>query len=337
VPTDHAEMVVLDTDPGIGPGLDADDPLALLLILASPELELRGVTTVFGNVPVERSTESALRVLEAVGRLDVPVARGMAVPLNGRLHPESVAEYAAQHQRIGPVDADRIERGRVAEHGVDLLIRTVLENPHQVRIIAVGPLTNVATAILKEPSFASKVKAITIMGGAFGFDTEFGRGNITPSAEYNIWHDPDAAKIVFGAGIPMTACGLDVTNPNKGTVLTEDQLLALVSKETAFTAFLHQMCKTYIDEPRFTWTAGQNSCILYDPVAVGSVIDPSLVRTRRTTVRVETRGEYTSGQTIADLRSDEEGHVDVAVDVDGPRFVKLFVERLTELRDATTA
>ena len=335
MPTDRAEMIVLDTDPGIGPRLDADDPLALLLILASPELELRGVTTVFGNVAVERSTESALRVLEAAGRLDVPVARGMAVALNGRLHDESVAEYAAQEQRIGPVDGDRIERGRVAEHGVDFLIRTVLENPHRVRIIAVGPLTNVATAILKEPTFASKVKAITIMGGAFGFDAEFGRGNITPSAEYNIWHDPDAAKIVFDSGIPMTACGLDVTNPSTGTVLTEDQLLALVDTRTAFTAFLHQMCRTYIDEPRFRWTAGQNSCILYDPVAVGSVIDPSLVRTRRAAVRVETRGEYTSGQTIVDLHSDEVGHVDVAVDIDGPRFVELFLARLTSLRDAT--
>ncbi|MFP5072208.1 nucleoside hydrolase [Pseudonocardia nantongensis] len=335
MPTDRAEMVVLDTDPGIGPRLDADDPLALLLILASPELELRGVTTVFGNVTVERSTESALRVLEAVGRLDVPVARGMSVALNGRLHDESVAEYAAQEQRIGPVDGDRVEHGRVAEHGVDFLVRTVLENPHQVRIIAVGPLTNVATAILKEPTFVSKTKAITIMGGAFGFDTGFGRGNITPSAEYNIWHDPDAARIVFESGIPMTVCGLDVTNPSKGTVLTEDQLLELVNKETAFAEFLHQMCKTYIDEPRFAWTTGQNSCILYDPVAVGSVIDPSLVRTRRTKVRVETRGEYTNGQTIADLRSDEGGHVDVAVDVDGPRFVELFVKRLTELRDAT--
>lgn len=334
-----AERVIFDTDPGIGAGLDADDPLALMLILASPELELVGVTPVFGNVEVNRATESALRVLEAARRTDIPIARGLSRAIDGTLHDASRAEYEKQASRIGAVDLERVEAERSREHAVDFIIRTVHEDPGNISIIAVGPLSNVAMALLKDPSLASKIKRVVIMGGAFGFEPNFGRGNVTPCAEYNIWHDPLAAKVVFESGVPLLAAGLDVTNPNKGTVLYEERLQGLVSAETEFSKFLHEICRNYIDAPRFNWTSGRRGCILYDPVAVAAAIDPTLVETRRFHVLIETSGQHAAGQTIVAARPDDptDGPIEVCVDVDGERFVDFFLERISALRDSTVA
>jgi len=327
--------MILDCDPGIGPGLDADDPLAILLVLASKELELEGITTVFGNVEVARATNSALCVLEAAGRTDITVAMGMSGPLSGSLHSKSIEEYRKHIHWIGPIQFNRIESSLHQLHAIDFIVSKAREKPGEITIIAVGPLTNVAMAILKEPSLKQYIKGITIMGGAIGADPIFGRGNITPVAEYNIWHDPLAAKIVFESGIPLTMVGLDVTNPNKGTILLEEQLLKLVEKKTAFTEFLYELCKTYIDEPKFNWNdQGQNrrGCVLYDPVAVAATINPSLVTTRKMIVRVETKGDYAEGQTIADLtRENDQSNCDVCVDVDGERFVQLFLTRIASL------
>lgn len=333
------QRIIFDTDPGIGAGLDADDPLALMLILASEELELMAVTTVFGNVEVARATESALRVLEATARQDIPVAMGMSRSIDGVLHPESAVEYQKHLEQIGPVDLERVERERTPEHAVDLIVRTVNEHPGEITILAVGPLTNVAMAILKDPSLAEKVNRIAIMGGAFGFEPEFGRGNVTPTAEYNIWHDPAAAKVVFESGIPLLAAGLDVTNPNKGTVLYEDRLMDLIDGQSAFSEFLHTVCRNYIDAPRFDWTSGKKGCILYDPVAVAAVVDPSLVEVRNLPVLVETGGQYSAGQTIAVVRQEggQQHTVDVCVDVDGERFVDFFVTRIAALRERCAA
>jgi inosine-uridine nucleoside N-ribohydrolase len=331
----NPQPVIFDTDPGIGAGLDADDPLALMLILASDELELLGVTTTYGNVEVARATESALRVLEAAHRPDIGVHQGLSRAIDGSIHAESLERYERHSQRSGSVDLDRVERGRSSEHAVDFIIRSVHERPGEITLIAVGPLSNVAMALVKDPSIAPKVKQITIMGGAFGFDTEFGRGNVTPVAEYNIWHDPLAAKVVFESGIPLVAVGLDVTNPNKGTVLLEANLQELVADGSEFSEFLYLICRNFIDEPRFDWVRG--GCILYDPVAVASVIDPSLVTTRHLPVLVETGGSYGAGQTIPIVRAEgtSDYSIDIAVDVDGDGFVDLFLRRIASLRDAT--
>ena len=184
-------------------------------------------------------------------------------------------------------------------------------------------------ALLKEPSIKAKIPRIAIMGGAFAREPQFGRGNITPVAEYNIWNDPLAADIVFESGIPITAVGLDVTNPAKGTVMYEEQLFGLVKQRNKLSAFLHDVCKTYIDTPKFNWA--KKGCLLYDPLVVGTLVDRSLVTTERSRVRVETVSELTRGQTVA-FPSDE-GTVDVCVDVNGPGFVELFVSRLQALVD----
>lgn len=331
--SESQQRLIIDCDPGIGPGLDADDSLAILLALSSSEVELEGVTTVFGNVEVRRSTENALRVLEAAGRPDIPVAMGMSVPLSGELNRRSNDEYARQLARLPEIDLERVEAERSPLHAADFIAARVAESPGEIWIAAVGPLTNVAMAILKEPALKQQIAGITIMGGAFGREPVFGRGNITPVAELNIWGDPWAANVVFDSGIPITAVGLDVTNPNKGTVLYEDQLMRLVEQKTPFTEFLYGVCRTYIDSPKFAWA--RKGCVLYDPVAVATVIDRSLVTTERATVHVEAVGAHAVGQTIA--YQDEDGNVDVCVDVDGDRFVALFLERLGSLVEATAA
>jgi purine nucleosidase len=322
------QRVIIDCDPGIGPGLDADDGLAILFALASPELEVEAVTTIFGNVEVRRATDNALRVLDAVGRPDVPVAMGMSVPLSGRLHPREADEYEQQIARLKPIDEQRLGR-RSDRHAVDLIIERVTARPGEVAVLAVGPLTNVAMAILKEPALKDAIPQITIMGGAFAREPEYGRGNITPVAELNMWGDPLAADVVFGSGIPIVAAGLDVTNPAKGTVLYEDQLLALLGGGTAtpFTEFLDELCRTYIEAPKFNWA--RRGCVLYDPVAAATLVDRSLVTTAKARVRVETASEHAYGQTID--YADPDGNVDVCVDIDGAAFVRLFVQRLGDL------
>jgi purine nucleosidase len=326
-----AKRIILDCDPAIGPGLDADDVLALLFVLASPELKLEGVTTTYGNVEAWRATENALRTLEAAQRLDVPVSMGMTMPLAGRLHDRAIQEFELHRSKVGPIDRERVRKGRSPQHASDFIVSKAMENPGEITVLAVGPLTNLAMAMLKEPELKSNLRQITILGGAFGREPQFGRGNITPVAEYNIWHDPLAADIVFTAGVPMTVVGLDLCNPNKNTVLYEDQLMSLVERKTPFTAFLREVCETYIKAPKFTWA--KKGCVLYDILAAATLVDRSLIVTEKSNVRVETVGELAMGQTIAS--PSEQGNVDLGVDVDGPRFISLFVERIQKLVDRT--
>ena len=325
------KRIILDCDPAIGPGLDADDVLAMLFVLGSPELKLEGVTTTYGNVEVLRATENALRTLEAAGRSDIPVSMGMSMPLSGRLQPRAVKEYEGHKTRVGPIDVARVEKGKGPLHASDFIISKVMESPGEISILAVGPLTNLAISIIKQPELKEKIRQVTILGGAFGREPTFGRGNITPVAEYNIWGDPLAADIVFTAGIPMRAIGLDLCNPAKGTVLYEDQLMSLVERKSPFTAFLREVTDTYIKFPKFTWA--KKGCVLYDILAAATLVDPSLVKTEKSDVRVETVGELAIGQTIA--TPSESGHVEIGVDVDGPAFVDLFVKRIRSLVDAT--
>jgi inosine-uridine nucleoside N-ribohydrolase len=326
--------VIIDCDPGIGPGLDADDGLAILLALASPELRVEAVTTVFGNVSAIRAADNALRIVEAAGRSDIPVARGMGTPLRGELSREASEEYAAQDGRLVPVREEHVTRSSSRQHAVDLLIEQVLQAPGELSILAIGPLTNVAMAILKEPAFRTAVRRIVMMGGAFGHDPQFGRGNVTPVAELNMWNDPLAADIVFRSGIPITAVGLDITNPNAGTVLYEDQLRGLLAgRPSGLQTFLGEMCGTYIKAPRFDWAQG--GCVLYDAVAAAVLAQPGLADTLTAAVRVSVSDPLTAGQTVASPSPG--GNVRVSTGIDGPAFVGLFLERITRLLDEAAA
>lgn len=320
------QRMIIDCDPGIGPNLDADDVLAILYCLASPELKLEAVTTVFGNVAVDRGAQNAVRVLAAAGRTGIPVAAGMDRPLSGVLQAENVAEYREQGDRLPALDP--AAPGVLSTHAVDLLIETVRATPGELAILAVGPLTNIAMAILKEPRMRDWIPRIVIMGGAFGRDAEFGRGNVTPVAELNIWNDPRAAEIVFASGIPLTAAGLDVTNPNTGSVLYRPQLDQLLSVgDNVLSRFLAEAVRTYIDAPRFNWA--KDGCVMYDAVAAATLAEPGLGTGLRGTVRVGEIGTLAEGQTV--FTPDESGHVTILTAFQGERFIEQFVERVGAL------
>src|SRR6185437_15919771 len=190
--------IILDTDPGI------DDALALVLALDSPEVQLEAITTVHGNVPVEMTTRNALGLLEVAGRSDVPVARGSAQPL---VRAPVDAKYVHGPTGLGTLALPEPQTSVVTQSAADLIIERVQAAPGEVTLVPIGPLTNLALALRREPAIASQVREVVIMGGALRVP-----GNVTPAAEFNIYADPHAAQVVFKAGWPIRLVALDVTN-----------------------------------------------------------------------------------------------------------------------------
>ncbi len=294
--------VILDCDPG------HDDAIALLLALASPELELVGVTTVHGNQTLEKTTDNALRVLALVGRSDVPVAAGADRPLSRELH---VAAHVHGDSGLdGPVLPERASEP-VGLHAVDFLVEHV--TPETV-LVPVGPLTNVALALDRgiEPA------RIVLMGGAVA------EGNMTPAAEFNIWADPEAAARVFGSGLDVTMIGLDVTHAALLTPPWAERFRA-AGRVGTFVAELVEFFKRY-----HARTYGWDGAPIHDAVALAHVFRPGLVATEHMNVEVETGSELTRGRTVADRwhRTDREPNAHVGVSIDGDGFLSLLLERI---------
>ena len=306
--------VLIDTDPGV------DDALALLLAFGSPELKIEGVTTVVGNVSLELANLNALKLLEFLGAVDVPVAPGAAEPLV-----REAVDGVGIHGETGLGEAVLPEptlklNGRSA---VQLIVEKAEELGDRLTIIPIGPLTNIASAIQAKPGIVEEVEGLVIMGGAFNL-TPYGHGNMNAVAEYNIWHDPEAAKIVFDSGIPVKAVGLDVT-ANPLNRLTPELFAEFESLDTARARLVADLCRNLVRR--------MNGLSLHDPLAVAAVVDPSLVETLRFKVEVETVGALTRGMTIVDRRryhetSETEVNVDVCVSVDNERFLRLFMDRV---------
>jgi len=307
--------VIIDTDPGV------DDALALMLAFSSPELRVEAVTTVVGNVSHEKAHRNALKMLEFLGVTDVPVARGAAKPL---LRPPLDAEEV--HGKTGLGDAVLPEPKLRSDErtAVGLILEKAEELKGRLTLVAIGPLTNIAAAVLAEPRLPDQVAGLVIMGGAFNV-TPYGHGNVTPVAEFNIWHDPEAAKIVFDSGMQVTAVGLDVTT-HPDSRLSPSRFKEIEGMGTRRSRLVADLCRSLVQ--RF------GGFSLHDPLAVAAAADPSLVETRRFVVDVETTGELTRGQTIADrrrpghIRRRREPNVDVCVSVDGDRFLELFMDRV---------
>ena len=307
--------VIVDTDPGV------DDALALMLAFNSPELVVEAVTTVAGNVSQEKAHRNALRMLDFLGISGVPVARGAAKPL---LRGASGAEEF--HGETGLGDAVLPEpRLRSDERSaVELILKKAEELGERLTLVAIGPLTNIASAIIAEPRMVDEVAGLVIMGGAFNV-TPHGHGNVTPVAEFNIWHDPEAAKMVFDSGMPVTAVGLDVTT-HPDNRLSKSSFEEIEKIGTRRARLVADLCRSPVQ--RF------GGLSLHDPMAVAAALDPSLAETERFAVDVETDGELTRGQTIADrrdprrVRRRREANVDVCVSVDGARFLRLFMDRV---------
>ncbi len=301
------QKAILDTDPGI------DDLLAILFAYASPECELLGVTTVAGNCPVEDGIRHAMALKELLGADDLPISRGCYKPLVRPLRTQKT--IYGMHERI-PLDDDPMWHSRVdRRHSVDFLLEQVNRFPGEITIYPLGPLTNIAAALQLDPEFAGKVKEIFLMGGAACVP-----GNATPTAEFNIWVDPEAASQVFESGIPITMVGLDVTGE---AALHREDIPALDAVQTPVGRFIREVTRHYLDEG--------HPCILFDPLAVAVGLLPELViEAPKTAVMIETKGEFTSGTTVCDFhnRFKRNTNAHVCLRVDAPRFMDLFWERV---------
>jgi inosine-uridine nucleoside N-ribohydrolase len=297
--------LVLDCDPG------HDDAIALLLALASPEVELLGVTTVHGNQTLDKTTDNALRVLELVGRSDVPVARGADRPLARELH---VAAHVHGDSGLDGPELPPATGAPVEQRAVDFLLEHV--DPDVV-LVAVGPLTNVALALDE----GLRPQRIVLMGGAIG------EGNMTPAAEFNIWADPEAAQRVFHAGVPVTMVGLDVTHRALLTPAWGERFRA-AGRVGAFVADLVEFFKRY-----HARTYGWDGAPIHDAVALAQAFRPGVVATEHVNVEVELESELCRGRTVVDRwhRTERPPNADVAVDIDGDAFLELLLERIGRL------
>jgi len=302
--------ILLDCDPG------HDDAIALLLALASPELEVLGVTTVHGNQTLEKTTANALRVLELVERGDVPVAAGADRPLAREL---TVASHVHGESGLDGPTLPQPSHLPIAQQAVDFAVEQLVSSPRPVTIVATGPLTNVA--LLLDATHGENVERIVLMGGSIA------EGNMTPAAEFNIWADPEAADRVFRSGLDVTMVGLDVTHRALLTSAMADELRRR-GRVGAFVADLVEFFKRYHEE-----TYGWDGAPIHDAVAVAHVIRPGLLETHLRNVEVELTSELCRGRTVVDLwrRTERAPNVRVAVDIDADAFFALLFERLGQL------
>ncbi|MGH3105069.1 MAG: nucleoside hydrolase [Gaiellaceae bacterium] len=307
-----ATPILIDCDPG------HDDAIALLLALASPELDLLGVTTVSGNQTVEKTTANAIRLLEFAGRGDVPVARGADRPL---LRERFVAAYVHGESGLDGPELAEPTRGPLEQHAVDFLAERIVGADRPVTLIPVGPLTNVGLLLARHPDAAARLDRIVLMGGAIA------EGNVTPAAEFNIWADPEAAQRVFESGIDVTMIGLDVTH--KALLLPEHAERLRASGRTG--KLVAELLDFYGEFHRRTY--GWDGSPIHDAVAVAHVVRPELVETLRRHVAVDCASELCRGRTVVDLwrRTENLPNAEVGVAVDADAFVELLLERLASL------
>ncbi len=306
--------IILDVDTGV------DDALAILMAAKHPSLELMGVTTVAGNVGLEHTTRNSLQVLELVGRDDIPVAVGAHRPML-RVLRDAASFHGANG--LNDIVLPAPKRRPIDQHAVDFIIDLVRRYPHEITLIPLGPLTNIAMAILKDAELATLVKNVVLMGGA-----AFCPGNHGPFAEFNIWVDSEAAKIVFESGIPITMVGLDVTMK---TMFTTDHLQDLISRgDTAISRFVSDMMTPFFKRAsNLPWYRG---FAMHDPLTIGAVVDPTLLETKPYRVDIETKGELTEGMTVVEHRArpmlspDYRPNAQVAIGVDADRFLKLWID-----------
>jgi inosine-uridine nucleoside N-ribohydrolase len=339
--------VIIDTDPGV------DDALALLLAMRSPELKIEAITPVAGNVPLELTLPNALRMVEIAGRMDIPVAAGAKAPLLRRL---VTATYVHGENGLGGTGFPEPKIKPVAQPAAELIRQIIRKHPGEVTLLPIGPLTNIATALNLDSELAGMARGIVMMGGSLS------GGNITPAAEFNIYVDPEAARIVFQSGIPITMVGLDAT---RKTSLTEAHVQVLEAAQNPVSQAAAKIGRNALNRNREQgFVSGPN---MHDSLAVAGFLDPSLLTLKDYYVDVETTGELTAGETLGysptagDLKrkagQDKQQNLNmsirgsaptlasirtspvlrdkfvpnakVAVDVDSPRFFDLLIGRLS--------
>lgn len=326
------EKLILDCDPG------HDDAIAILLAAGSPHIELLGITTVAGNNSVDNVTRNAQAVCEVAG-IDVPIAKGANVPF---VTPQIVSEDIHGDSGMdGPV-LPEVTGQLDPRHAIDFIIDTVMAHePGTVTLAPVGPFTNIALAMRKEPEIIGRVQRVVAMGGSYT------RGNVTPSAEYNIYVDPESAEAVFRADWPVTMMGLDLTHQALATPELQQRVRDIGGD---ISQFILDIWEFFGDTYREVF--GFDSPPVHDACCVAALIDPQAFRTEKAHVAVELHGEFTKGMTVVNFAEKKGMHhatgvsdrlqdfrTDVATELDWPRFAELVVDavtRLTETRSTAT-
>ncbi len=319
------QRVIVDTDPGV------DDAMAILLALNSPELKVEALTVVPGNVDARQGLENALKIVSLAGRCDVIVAGGAKHPLNQKL---ITAQFWHGPNGLAGVELPASKCKADPRFGPDLIIELVHKYPHEITLVPVGPLTNIALAISKDPSIVPLVKNIVIMGGSIT------GGNVNGAAEANIYNDPEAASIVFSAGWMVTMIGSDV---GERTLMTRKYLTDLQALHGPESDFIAKLADFYLTRSE---KSGYQGAAMYDPLAVATAIDPTLVTLKDMHVDVETKGEFTRGETVANRMGSDENNVlhgdhyeiegvielkpnaRVCLASDADRFLQLFISRI---------
>jgi inosine-uridine nucleoside N-ribohydrolase len=317
--------VIIDTDPG------TDDAMAIILALNSPELKVEALTVVPGNVDGRQGLENALKIVSLAGRCDVLVAGGAQHPLNQKL---ITAQFWHGKNGLADVELPPSKCKADPRFGPDLIIELIHKYPHEITLIPVGPLTNIALAVSKDPSIAGLVKDIVIMGGSID------GGNVNGAAEANVYNDPEAAQIVFNAGWMVTMVGSDV---GERTLITRKYLAELQSSHGPQSDFIAKIADFYLTRSE---KSGYSGAAMYDPLAVGIALDPTLGTLKEMHVDVETKGEFTRGETVANRMGSNENNVlhgdhyeiegvielkpnaRVCTASDAGRFLQLFVTRI---------
>jgi inosine-uridine nucleoside N-ribohydrolase len=311
--------IILDCDPG------HDDAIALLLALASPELELLGVTTVSGNQTLEKTTANALRVLEFAGKAEeIAVAAGADRPFT---RDRFVAAYVHGETGLDGPDLPPPQRDPLPQHALEFIAEHVEGSERPVTLVPTGPLTNIALFLARYPELEGRIERVVLMGGAIA------EGNVTPAAEFNIWADPEAAHRVFRSGLDVTMIGLDVTHKALMTPDHAEELRAggrhgrLVAELFEFYHRFHARQYALPGSP------------VHDAVALAHVFRGDIVETLHRAVVVDTGGELSRGRTYVDLwqRTDWPVNAHVGVDIDGEAFLALLLERISSLDRAEVA
>ncbi|HLA05856.1 MAG TPA: nucleoside hydrolase [Anaerolineales bacterium] len=308
------KKILIDTDPGI------DDSLAILLALASPELSLEGLSIVHGNCSLEQAVINGLSVLELANAGHIPVTAGCELPL---VQPSLLAPETHGNTGLGYAKLPKPRIKPRVQHGCDFLIEKILSNPGEITLVAIGPLTNVALAIRKEPRIVKALKELIIMGGAIRHE-----GNTTALAEFNTFVDPHAAHIVYHAGIPTTLVPLDVTYQ---CMLTRKDVERLQVSNSSIPAFIRDTTKFYMEF--HDAYQGLEGCVINDPLALALTFAPELCDYQELPVDVDLSGGVSMGKTFADFfnYNKKPANLKVALGVRPRDFIELFLERMETL------
>ena len=325
-PSSQPRRVIIDTDPG------TDDALAIFLALNSPELKIEALTPVAGNVPLSLTLPNALRLLEIAGRTEIPVAAGADRPLVRRL---VTATYAHGENGLGGIQFPDPTTKPVGETATQLIRRMAHASPHEIHLITLGPLTNIATAFQEDRDLPHLIPSITIMGGSLS------GGNISPAAEFNMYVDPEAAQVVFRSGVPLTMVGLDVT---QRAMLREEDIQRMERSKKPEGRAAGKIARASMNHVRQTSATGGPP--MHDSLAMATFLYPSLVTLKDLYVEIETSGTFTAGGTVAYRKAPVRGsppmanapvvaasnefrpNARVALEVDVDRFLKLLVDRI---------